>query len=52
MQAALLRFGLRGKVPPDPFVEPAVEHSHPVVPPLDEDPRQTGAGGLARSGAV
>src|SRR5512139_3368362 len=43
---------LRGKPAPHPGVEASVQDADPVVPALHEDPRQTGAGGLRRSGAV
>src|SRR4030065_535352 len=38
--------------PRPPPAEAAGESAPPVEPPPDQDPRQTGAGGFARSGAV
>src|SRR4030067_615829 len=43
---------LRRDVPVHPPLETAVEYAHPVEAPPDQNPRQTGAGGFARSGAV
>ena len=44
--------GLRGKPLTGPGLEPSQQDAHVVVPLLDHMPRQTGAGGLAGSGAV